>query len=44
MSQKREIDQSENGTRKIDEECLQLYGLVKKVTEKLDNQISNLEE
>ena len=36
-SQKSEIDQPENCTRKIYEECLQLYCLVKKATEKLDN-------
>ena len=39
-SQKSEIDQPENYTRKIYEECLQLYSLVKKATEKLDNQHS----
>ena len=30
--------------RKIDEESLKLYGLVKKATEKLMNQISNFEK
>ena len=30
--------------RKIDEESLQLYGLVEKATEKPMNQISNFEE
>ena len=39
-SQKSEIDQPENCARKIYEECLQLYCLVKKATEKLDNQHS----
>ena len=43
-SQKNKIDQPENDTRKIDDEYLQLYGLVKKATEKLDNQISNFRE
>ena len=43
-SQKNKIDQPENDTRKIDDEHLQLYGLVKKATEKLDNQISNFRE
>ena len=33
-----------NNKRKIDEEILQLYGLVEKATEKLMNQISNFEE
>ena len=33
-----------NNKRKIDEESLQLYGLVEKATEKLMNQISNFEE
>ena len=42
-SQKREIAQWKNDKRKIDEETLQLYGLVKKATEKLMNQISNFE-
>ena len=43
-SKKSEIDQPENDARKVDEECVQLYGLVKNATEKLDNKISNLEE
>ena len=43
-SQKNEIDQTENDTRQIDEECVQLCGLVKKATEKLENQVSNFEE
>ena len=43
-SQKCEIYQLENDTRQTDEECLQLCGLVKKATEKLENQISNFEE
>ena len=33
-----------NNKRKIDEESLQLYGLVEKATEKRMNQISNFEE
>ena len=43
-SRKNKIDQPENDTRKIDDDCVQLYGLVKKATEKLDNQISNFRE
>ena len=42
-SQKSEIAQWKNDKRKIDEETLQLYGLVKKATEKLMNQINNFE-
>ena len=33
-----------NDERKIDEESPQLYGLVKKATKRLMNQISNFEE
>ena len=43
-SQKCETVQWKNDKRKIDEESLQLHGLVKKATEKLTNQISNFEE
>ena len=43
-SRKNKIDQPENDTRKTDDDCVQLYGLVKKATEKLDNQISNFRE
>ena len=43
-SQERVIAQWRNDKRKFDEESLCLYGLVKKVTEKLMNQISNFEE
>ena len=43
-SQKGKIDQPEHDTRKINEESLQCYGLIKKATEKLENQISNFEE
>ena len=42
-SQKSEIAQWKNDKRKIDEETLQLFGLVKKATEKLMNQINNFE-
>ena len=42
-SQKLEIAQLKDGIRKIDEDCLQLYGLVKK-TDKLENQMSNFAE
>ena len=43
-SQKCEIVQCKNDKITIDEESLQLHGLVKKATEKLINQISNFEE
>lgn len=43
-SQKGETSQRKNDERKIDEESLQLYGLVKKIIEKLMNQLSNCEE
>ena len=43
-SQKCEIAQWKNDKRKIDEERLQLYGLVKKATERLMNQISNFKD
>ena len=42
-SQKLEIAQLKDGIRKIDEDCLQLYGLVKK-TDKLENQMSHFAE
>ena len=42
--QKSEIAQWRNYERRIDEESLQLYGLVKKATKKLMNQIRNFEE
>ena len=43
-SQECEIAQWKNDKRKIDEESLQLYGLVKKATERLMNQISNFKD
>ena len=43
-SQKLEIAQLKDDIRKIDEDCLQLYGLVKKTTDKLENQMSNSAE
>ena len=43
-SQNSEISQGKNYERKTDEESLQLYGLVKKATKKLMNQIRNFEE
>ena len=43
-SQKLEIAQLKDDIRKIDEDCLQLYGLVKKATDKLDNQMSHFAE
>ena len=43
-SQKVEIALWKNDKGRIDEEILQLYGLVKKTTEKLMNQISDFEE
>ena len=43
-SQKLEIARLKDDVRKIDEECLQLYRLVKKTTDKLDNQMSNFAE
>ena len=43
-SQKLEIVQLKDDIRKIDEDCLQLYGLVKKTTDKLENQMSNSAE
>ena len=39
-SQKLENAQLKDDVRKIDEECLQLYRLVKKTTDKLENQMS----
>ena len=38
------MKQWKNNKRKIDEESLQLFALVKKATEKLMNPISNFEE
>ena len=43
-SQKLEIAQLKDDIRKIDEDCLQLHGLVKKTTDKLENQMSNFAE
>ena len=40
----KEIARPKNHVRKIDEECLKLYGLVQKATEKLESKISNFEE
>ena len=39
-SEKLENAQLKDDVRKIDEECLQLYRLVKKTTDKLENQMS----
>ena len=43
-SLKSEIAQWKNDKRKIDEQRLQLFGLVKKATEELMNQVSKCEE
>ena len=43
-SQKCEIAQWKNDKRKIDEESLQLYGLVEKATERLMNQIRSFRD
>ena len=43
-SLKSEIAQWKNDKRKIDEQRLQLFGLVKKATEELMNQVSKYEE
>ena len=43
-SLKSEIAQWKNDKRKIDERRLQLFGLVKKATEELMNQVSKFEE
>ena len=43
-SQKLEIAQLKDDFRKINEDCLQLYGLLKKKTDKLENQMSNFAE